>query len=86
LKVERVMQSLGLAPDQAKGYEAYLEGRVLELATKAGRKELGVGVKPIQSAFSEMQNALCAGLTPAMGWFVKGRFRFNFFFSFFCFL
>jgi putative transposase len=40
LRVERVMASLGLPPGQLKGYEAYIEGRVLELGTKAGRKEL----------------------------------------------
>ena len=35
-----VMSSLGLKERDAKGYEAYIEGRVLELAMKAGRKEL----------------------------------------------
>jgi hypothetical protein len=34
------MGTLGLRPDQLRDYEAYIEGRVLELATKAGRKEL----------------------------------------------
>ena len=40
LRVERVLESLGLGPADAKGYEAYIEGRVLELVTQAGRKEL----------------------------------------------
>lgn len=40
LRVDRVMGSLGLGAAGAKGYEAYIEGRVLELATKAGRKDL----------------------------------------------
>jgi hypothetical protein len=35
-----VKPSLGLKPAQALGYEAYLEGRVLGLATQAGRQEL----------------------------------------------
>jgi putative transposase len=40
LWTERVLGSLGLGPAQARGYEAYIEGRVLELGSKAGRKEL----------------------------------------------
>ena len=42
-----------------------------------------VGVKPIQSAFSEMQNELCAGLTPAMGKIVKCWGEVFYFFCFF---
>jgi hypothetical protein len=37
---EKVMGSLNLQPGQSRGYEAYIEGRVLELGIKAGRKEL----------------------------------------------
>ncbi|MGA2556304.1 MAG: transposase [Verrucomicrobiota bacterium] len=37
---ERVMGSLGLGRQDGKGYEAYIEGRVLELGSKAGRREL----------------------------------------------
>ncbi len=40
LSPERVMGSLGFGPKDVKGYEAYIEGRVLELGSKAGRKEL----------------------------------------------
>jgi putative transposase len=40
LRRERVLASVGLGPGQVRGYEAYLEGRVLELSRKAGRKEL----------------------------------------------
>ena len=40
LSRERVMGSVGLAPGQGRGYEAYLESRVLELGIKARRKEL----------------------------------------------
>ncbi|MGA2751153.1 MAG: transposase [Verrucomicrobiota bacterium] len=36
---EPVMEELGLAKGAVKGYEAYMEGRVLELGMKAGRKE-----------------------------------------------
>jgi hypothetical protein len=34
------MGSLGLGKLESKGYEAYIEGRVLELGLEAGRKEL----------------------------------------------
>ena len=40
LRTERVLGSLGFDPKEMKGYEAYIEGRVLELGSKAGRKEL----------------------------------------------
>ena len=37
---ERVLGNLGLPPEGHKGYEAYLEGRALELGIKRGREEL----------------------------------------------
>jgi len=37
---ERVLGSLGLGPRDTQGYAAYVEGRVLELGLKSGRKEL----------------------------------------------
>lgn len=40
LSPEPVLESLHLGPRDTRGYEAYLEGRVLELATQAGRKNL----------------------------------------------
>ncbi len=40
LHTQRVMGSLRLRPGQVKGYEAYIEGRVLELASKKGRQEM----------------------------------------------
>ena len=48
LSTERVMESLGLRPGQFKGYEAYIEGRVLELGSKAGRKELDAEWKAVR--------------------------------------
>ena len=35
-----MLGSVGLKPGQGKGYEAYLESRVLELATRTGKKDL----------------------------------------------
>jgi REP element-mobilizing transposase RayT len=40
LVTERVLGSLGLGPAERSGYETYLESRVLELGSKAGRREL----------------------------------------------
>ena len=40
LHSDRVMGNLGLGPNDVKGYEGYIEGRVLELCSQAGRKEL----------------------------------------------
>jgi putative transposase len=36
---EVVMGSLGLRPEQRRGYEAWMEGRVLELGLKAGQRQ-----------------------------------------------
>src|SRR5436309_2735419 len=48
LSTEQVMGSLRLGPKDWKGYEAYIEGRVLELASQAGRKELDAEWKALR--------------------------------------
>ena len=48
LNTEQVMGRLGLAPADRRGYEAYMEGRVLELGRKARRKELEAQWKPLR--------------------------------------
>jgi hypothetical protein len=40
LVTDRVLGNLGYGPEDRHGYEAYLEGRVVELRIKAGRKAL----------------------------------------------
>jgi putative transposase len=40
LRTERVLGSLGFGPKETKGYEAYIEGRVLEWGSQDGRKDL----------------------------------------------
>ena len=40
LERRRVMEGLRLKPEDRRGYEAYLEGRALEIGLKAGRVEL----------------------------------------------
>jgi hypothetical protein len=45
---ERVLGNLGLPPQARKGYEAYIEGRLLELGLKRGRKELAEEWKAVR--------------------------------------
>jgi len=45
---ERVLGSVGLGAGDGKGWEAYVERRVLELGMKAGRKELEVAWKALR--------------------------------------
>ena len=44
----RVLGSLGLGPEDRSGYEAYMETRALELAMKAGRRELEAAWKTVR--------------------------------------
>lgn len=48
LVTERVLGSLNLRPENRRGYEAYLESRVLELGIKAGRKTLEAGWRSLR--------------------------------------
>jgi putative transposase len=64
----RVLGNLGLGPHGAKGYGAYIEGRVLELGIKQGRQELAEEWKTIRrgwylggAAFRERMLALAEG-------------------------
>jgi len=70
-----VMGSLGLKLGDSRGYEAYIEGRVLELASKAGRKEFDEEWKSLRSGWfvgdGEFGEALAARLEKAL----KGRRR-----------
>jgi REP element-mobilizing transposase RayT len=48
LVTERVLGSLNLGPEDRRGYEAYLESRVLELGIQARRKELEAGWRSLR--------------------------------------
>ena len=75
LERKRVMGSLGLKLGDSRGYEAYIEGRVLRLASKAGRKEFEEEWKSLRRGWfvgdSEFGEALAARLEKAL----KGRQR-----------
>ena len=78
LRVERVLQSLGLRPGQAKGYEAYLEGRVLELATKAGRQQLEQQWKSLRRGWYVGSGDFAQKLEEHLDGAMKGRLRESF--------
>ena len=48
LVTARVLGNVGLSPQDANGYGAYIEGRVLELGIKQGREELAAEWKAIR--------------------------------------
>ena len=48
LETVRVLDNLGLGPEERDGYEAYMEGRALELGMKAGRAALNEQWKMIR--------------------------------------
>ena len=78
LRVERVMESLGLGPGDAKGYEAYMEGRVLELATKVGRKGLEEEWKALRRGWYVGGESFLEKLEGYLGPLMKGRHRESF--------
>ena len=73
---ERVMGSLvGLGPLDAKGYEAYLENRVLELASKAGREEIEEKWKTLRRGWFIGPKSFAEKLQERMELALQGRRR-----------
>jgi len=75
LVTERVLGSLGLGPGESRGYEAYVEGRVLELGTKAGRKELAKEWKALRRGWYVGGETFLARLEEHLERAVAGRKR-----------
>jgi REP element-mobilizing transposase RayT len=75
LSTEKVMGSLGLRPTDRRGYEAYLEGRVLELASKAGRKELDAQWKALRRGWYVGRESFLEKLEKYLDGAVEGRRR-----------
>ena len=71
LVTRRVLSSVGLGPGERKGYEAYLETRVLELGLKAGRKELEAAWKSLRRGWYVGSEGFRGGLLAR----VKGLLR-----------
>ena len=78
LCVERVLGSLRLRPGDARGYEAYLEGRVLELASKTGREELEQAWKGLRRGWYVGGKSFLAKLARYVGPALAGRRRESF--------
>jgi len=72
---ERVMGSLGLAEKHGRGYEAYIEGRVLELGSKAGRKELDEQWKALRRGWYVGGESFAEKLKERLQKAVQGRRR-----------
>jgi putative transposase len=75
LRRDRVMGSLGLAVGQGRAYEAYMDGRVLELVSKAGRKELDEEWKGLRRGWYVGGGEFLGQLQERMEQAVKGRLR-----------
>src|SRR5437879_7300634 len=69
------MGSLGLAEKQGRGYEAYIEGRVLELSSKAGRKELDEQWKALRRGWYVGGESFAEKLKEGLQKAVQGRRR-----------
>jgi len=75
LERRRVMGSLALKAGDGKGYEAYLEGRVLELGSKAGRKELEEEWKSLRRGWYVGESEFGERLATKLEKVLKGRQR-----------
>jgi len=72
---ERVMGSLGLAERDSRGYEAYIEGRALELGIKARRKELEEQWKELRRGWYLGGESFAEKLKEGLQKAVQGRRR-----------
>ena len=75
LRTDRVMGCLGLGPKELKGYEAYIEGRVLELASQAGRKEADLEWKALRRGWYLGGGSFLRKLEEHLDGVMKGRRR-----------
>jgi energy-coupling factor transporter ATP-binding protein EcfA2 len=78
LCTERVLGSLNLRRGQQKGYETYLEGRVLELGRKAGRRELEAQWKGLRRDWYVGGKSFLEKLEEYLGPVMEGRRRESF--------
>ncbi len=75
LDCARVMGSLSLVEKDCRGYEAYMEGRVLELASKAGRKELNEQWKELRRGWYVGEESFAEKLREGLKKAMQGRRR-----------
>jgi len=75
LRTDEVMGSLRLGPKDLKGYETYIEGRVLELASAAGRKEADLEWKALRRGWYVGDGSFLRRLENYLDGVVEGRRR-----------
>jgi putative transposase len=75
LERKRVMGALHLRPEDRRGYENYLEGRVLELGLNAGRVELEKQWKELRRGWYVGGDRFATGLRAKIERLVRGRQR-----------
>ena len=75
LSRDKVLGSLGLSERESEGFEAYTEGRVLELATKAGKLELEEQWKALRRGWYVGGRTFGSKLEKWLDQAVKGRKR-----------
>jgi putative transposase len=75
LERDRVMGALRLKPEDRRGYEMYLEGRVLELGLKAGRVELEEQWKALRRGWYVGGDRFATKLREQIEQLVRGRRR-----------
>jgi hypothetical protein len=75
LEVGRVMGSLGLGESQSKGYEAYMEGRVLELGRASSRKQFEEQWKALRRGWYVGGESFHSRLVDGLEEAARGRLR-----------
>ena len=75
LRRDRVLEALRLTEKDRKGYEAYMESRVLELGLKAGRRELEEQWRALRRGWYVGGEGFLERLTEKLGAVVAGKKR-----------
>ena len=75
LRRDRVLAGLNLREDDRKGYEAYMEGRVLELGLQSGRTELEEQWQALRRGWYVGGPGFLAKLKDRLGAIVAGKKR-----------
>jgi hypothetical protein len=75
LERRRVMEALRLSPEDRRGYEVYLEGRVLELGMERGRLKLEKQWKDLRRGWYVGGEKFAAGLKDKIDHLLAGRRR-----------
>jgi REP element-mobilizing transposase RayT len=75
LITDRVLGGMNLGPKEVKGYEAYIEGRVLELGSRGGKKELEEEWEALRRGWYVGNETFLGKLQQYLDGVIKGRQR-----------